>query len=171
MSCDHGNDAVYFLFLSRAINGPASCHMWELRFHGVASFRLLNTYVKRSLQLKRLQQNIVAASITWYYCLYIAQNWSFTWRISSTMSRISHQRCSIKKGFLKISQKFTENTCARVSFLIKLKEPEACNFIQKETLAQVFSCEFCGISKNTFTEHLRTTTSKCLEICGKTGFV
>ena len=27
--------------------------------------------------------------------------------------------------------------------------PEAaCNFIKKETLAQVFSCEFCEISKN-----------------------
>ena len=29
-------------------------------------------------------------------------------------------------------------------------EPQACNFIKKETLAQVFSCEFCKISKNTF---------------------
>ena len=28
--------------------------------------------------------------------------------------------------------------------------PEACNFIKKETLAQVFSCEFCEITKNTF---------------------
>ena len=27
---------------------------------------------------------------------------------------------------------------------------EACNFIKKETLAQVFSCEFCEIYKNTF---------------------
>ena len=26
----------------------------------------------------------------------------------------------------------------------------ACNFIKKETLVQVFSCEFCEISKNTF---------------------
>ena len=26
----------------------------------------------------------------------------------------------------------------------------ACNFIKKETLAQVFSCEYCEISKNTF---------------------
>ena len=26
----------------------------------------------------------------------------------------------------------------------------ACNFFKKETLAQVFSCEFCEISKNTF---------------------
>ena len=27
---------------------------------------------------------------------------------------------------------------------------EACNFIKKETLAQVFSCEFCEIYQNTF---------------------
>ena len=38
--------------------------------------------------------------------------------------------------------------------------PEACNFIKKETLGQVFSCEFCEIFKNTFfTEHLQTTAS------------
>ena len=37
---------------------------------------------------------------------------------------------------------------------------QACNFIKKESLAQVFSCEFCEISKNTFfTEQLRTTAS------------
>ena len=36
--------------------------------------------------------------------------------------------------------------------------PEACNYIKKETLAQVFCCEFCEISKNTFfVEHLWTT--------------
>ena len=38
--------------------------------------------------------------------------------------------------------------------------PQACNFIKKETLAQVFSCEFCKISKNTFfTEQFRATAS------------
>ena len=38
--------------------------------------------------------------------------------------------------------------------------PEACNFINKETLAQVFSCEFCGIFENTFfTVHPWTTAS------------
>ena len=31
------------------------------------------------------------------------------------------QRCSAKKVFLKISQNSQENTCARVSFLIKLQ--------------------------------------------------
>ena len=52
------------------------------------------------------------------------------------------QSCSVKKVFLEVSQNSQENTCARVSFL--------CNFIKKETLAQVFSCERCEISKNTF---------------------
>ena len=52
----------------------------------------------------------------------------------------------IKKVFLKISQNSQENTCARVSFLIKL-QASACNLIKKETLAQVFSCEFCKIFK------------------------
>ena len=37
---------------------------------------------------------------------------------------------------------------------------QACNFIKQEALAQVLSCEFCEISKNTFfTEHLWTTAS------------
>ena len=39
------------------------------------------------------------------------------------------RKCSVKKVFL--------------SFLV-------CNFIKKEALAQVFSCEFCAFSKNTF---------------------
>ena len=46
-------------------------------------------------------------------------------------------------------------------FFKKWKKPDACNFIKKETLAQVFSCEFCEVSKNNvFTEHLWTTLSE-----------
>ena len=46
------------------------------------------------------------------------------------------------------------------SFLIKL-QAEASNSIKKETLAQVFYCEFLKIFKNTFfTEHLRVTASE-----------
>ena len=60
-----------------------------------------------------------------------------------------------KKLFLEIFQNSQENTCARVSFLIKLqtyprRRGLVCNFIKKETLAQVFSCEFCKISKYTY---------------------
>ena len=57
--------------------------------------------------------------------------------------------CSVKKVFLEISQNLQENTSARVSF-----------FIKKETLAQVFSWEFCENSNNTFfTEHPMVTAS------------
>ena len=38
-------------------------------------------------------------------------------------------------------------------------EPKACNFIKKESLTQVFSCEFCKISKNTF--FYRTPPDDC----------
>ena len=48
--------------------------------------------------------------------------------------------------------------------LIKL-QAEACKFIKKETLAQMFSREFCEIFNNTFfTEHLWTTASDFQEI-------
>ena len=50
--------------------------------------------------------------------------------------------CSLKMMFLQISQNSQENT------------------YKKETIAQVFSCEFCEISKNIFfTEHLWATAS------------
>ena len=53
-----------------------------------------------------------------------------------------------KEVFLEMSQNSQENTCT-------------CSSINKETLAQVFSCAFCEISKNAFfTEHLRTTASE-----------
>ena len=79
--------------------------------------------------------------------------------------RSSHRRCYIKKVFLEILQNSQENTCARASFLIKLKA-SSCNFIKKETLAQMFFCEFCEISKNTFfEEHLLAAASKGSWLC------
>ena len=65
------------------------------------------------------------------------------------------RRCSVKKVFLEISQNSQESTCVRDSFLIKLQALLA-NIIKRESLTQVFSCEFWEISKNNFfTEHLR----------------
>ena len=57
-----------------------------------------------------------------------------------------------------------EITCARVYFLLKL-QGSALQLHLKKTLAQMFSCEFCEIFKNTFfTEHL-------LEIASEYGYV
>ena len=55
------------------------------------------------------------------------------------------RRCSVKKMFLEILHISLENISARVSL-----QSQACNFIKKESLAQLFSCEFCEISRNTF---------------------
>ena len=81
----------------------------------------------------------IAAQKCWIYLINIGEHYP------EAVSR----RCSVKKVFLEISQNSQKNTCARVSFLIKL-QTEACNFIKKATLGQVFSLEFCEIFKNTF---------------------
>ena len=54
------------------------------------------------------------------------------------IKRSSHQWCSVRKGVLRNFAKFTGKR----------------NFIKKRDSAQVFSHEFCEISKNIFTEHL-----------------
>ena len=50
---------------------------------------------------------------------------------------------------------------------IFLKKAQACNFIKKETLAQVFSCKFCEICKNTFC--YRTALVAATEYGGQDG--
>ena len=60
----------------------------------------------------------------------------------------------LEKLFRETSQNSLENICAEPLFLIKSETPPA-TLLKKEILAQVFSCEFCEISKNTFfKEHL-----------------
>ena len=60
-------------------------------------------------------------------------------------------KCSVKKEFLEILQKSQEKSFVRACFLIKL-QVSGLQLCQKreEILAQLFSCEFCEISKNTF---------------------
>ena len=58
--------------------------------------------------------------------------------MKKTSEAVVAQRYFVKKLFLEISQNSQEHTCARV-YVTK-----------KQALAQVFSCEFCEISKNTF---------------------
>ena len=53
------------------------------------------------------------------------------------------RRRSLKKVFLDISQKFTGKHLCQSLFFDKAA-------VKEESLAQVFSCEFCEISKDTF---------------------
>ena len=54
-----------------------------------------------------------------------------------------------EKGVLRNFEKFTGKHLCQSLFFSKVAGV-ACKFFQKEALAQVFSCEFCEISKNTF---------------------
>ena len=58
----------------------------------------------------------------------------------------------MKKGVLENLAKFTGKHLCQSLFFNKVAV-QACKSIKKETLAQVFSCEFCQIFKNRlFTE-------------------
>ena len=68
-----------------------------------------------------------------------------------------------KKGILKNFAKFTEKDLRQSLFFNKVA---GYSFIKKETIAQMFSCEFCEIFKNTFfTEHLRWLLLKYFDVC------
>ena len=66
--------------------------------------------------------------------------------VSMTSGRL---KLFCKKGFLRNFTKFTGKHLCQILFFNKE--------IQKVTLAQVFSCEFCEITKNSFTEHVWAT--------------
>ena len=62
------------------------------------------------------------------------------------LSRSSHRKCSIKNVFLEISQNSQENTCARISFLIKF-QASGRNF-QEHLLYRTLLVTASGQTKN-----------------------
>ena len=60
------------------------------------------------------------------------------------------QSCSKKKLFLEISQISQEINCFRASFFLISCRPQACNFIKKEALAQVFFVNFANFLRTPF---------------------
>ena len=84
------------------------------------------------------------------------------------LRRSSRPKGSLKIVLLEISQN-SQEIYARISFFIKLLSLLICCSIKNKSLAQVFSCEFCEICKNTFAEHHRTTASYYSSISGNEG--
>ena len=66
------------------------------------------------------------------------------------MSEAVVWRCSVEKVFLEISKKFTGKLLCQSLFFNKIACLRSATLLKKENLVQVFSCEFCKISKNTF---------------------
>ena len=77
-------------------------------------------------------------------------------------NRSSRPEVFCKKGVLRNFAKFTGKHLYQIRFFNKVAGL-ACNFVKKESLAQVFFCEFCEISKNTvFYRTLQVASSKII---------
>ena len=68
---------------------------------------------------------------------------NFFFRSLALWYRSSHRRCSVRKSVLRNFVKYSGKHLCQNPFFSKF-------FSKKQTLAQVFSCKFCRISKNTF---------------------
>ena len=94
---------------------------------------IVNISINRYCRSPRSASDI---SVLFYY--------TKVWILSEYYSNVrsSHQRCSMTKGVLGNFTKFTGKHLHQSLFFNKVAglRPEACNFIKKETLAQVFSC-------------------------------
>ena len=100
-------------------------------------FQDMSSRCLQDMSLRRLQDQQMFTGEK----LEMTSNYSFLENVSLNPSSVndSHQRCSVKKGVL----------------------PKAYKFIKKEPLAQVFSSEFCEISKKTYLiEHLLMSASR-----------
>ena len=116
------------------------------------------------LALKPLRDFFPAFSNHWVYCLYfivlLYNNGKRFKRVLEIWHEASRYKCLSteapatggvlwKKVFLKISQNSQENTCARVSFLIKLQiQPAA--LLTKRLWNRFSFCELYEIFQNTF---------------------
>ena len=103
-----------------------------------------------------LSSNFIC-NLTWKQYLKIYKGkYIFLWKVSPFVcailvtSEVTTKGVLKKEVFLKIFQNSQEKTCVRVSFKL---QTQACNFIKKETLEQVFSCEIWEILKNTFSQN------------------
>ena len=82
--------------------------------------------------------------------------------------RSSHERCSIKNMFLKISQKFTGKHLCQSLFLIKL-QASSCNFIKKRLWQRCFLVNFVKFLRMAFLQNsfgrllLKTSIYKYLQ--------
>ena len=75
-----------------------------------------------------------------------------SYKLQNDQERTSLPEAFCKRDVLRNFANFRRKHLCQSLFFNKV---ETCNFIKKETLVQVFCCEFCEISKNTFS--YRTT--------------
>ena len=85
-----------------------------------------------------------------------------SWVCELIQSEAVAQTCSVKKMFIKILQNSEENTCVRVSFLIKLQPSENTTFF--------YSTPPVAASVLTYEDYLNTTKMSLIKRSGLTNF-
>ena len=127
-------------------------------------YRFISFEAKKSLIDCKFLLKMTSSGFRWIKSnqsekiIFVCLHWKLSQRkwtqIQKQSPGVVLSKHSLKKVFLKISQNSQGNTCARVSFLIKLKASWGLNLPEPEvaglSLVQVFSGEFCEIFKNTF---------------------
>ena len=101
------------------------------------------------MQAKRIKHRCFPVEFTkfWKTEVYIDCFWNLLLYLERPSYRNSCPEVFCKKRVLRIFAKFTgKHLCQRRFFC----RPHACNFIKKEIMTQVFSCQFCEVAKNTF---------------------
>ena len=135
------------VFCKKGVHRKLLC--WSLFTNKTCNFKK-----KETLKFRCFPENL-AKFLKWHFLRNISEV-----SVHLNFDKIQKQprRCSVREGVFRTFSKFTRKHLHQSLFVKKL---QACNFIKKKTLAQMFSCEFCEISKNNiFTEHLWATASE-----------
>ena len=66
------------------------------------------------------------------------------------IDRSSHLRCSVRQSVPRNFAKFTGKHLCQSLFFNKVVDLRPVTLLKEKTLAHLFSCKFCKISKNTF---------------------
>ena len=122
-----------------------------MRLHHI-NFTLVHTSYFVYLLFSSPQGEVVSWNGRFSYSQMISESYEFSssWKewyqsglfitiLNFSILRSSHEEVFCVKGFLRNSIKLTGKHVCQSLF-----------FNKKETLAQLFSCKFCGISKKTF---------------------
>ena len=121
-------------------------------------FLVVYIYMRNWQNWKVYFQSLAKVSFSRRHWVKKANNWSLSCPPQHLVAEVGYRNWRqdrtatkgilYKKVFLKLSQKVTEKHLCQSLFFNK-----ACNLTRKETLEQVFSCEFCKFfKKNFFTE-------------------
>ena len=129
----------------------ASAYYVYQRRQKIASLDTITFCVYKQPILTKQWNDIIFVQILYSYLKYTNRLLDVFFILLAVISSELHDRNSreevfCRKGVLRNFAIFTRKHMCESLFFNKV----AGNFIKKETLAQVFFCEFCEISKNTF---------------------